>query len=36
MATNVLDSGFMASPAVSGRTLFLRTKEALYRIESSP
>jgi outer membrane protein assembly factor BamB len=36
LATNVLDSGFMASPAVSGRTLFLRTKEALYRIESSP
>ena len=35
LATNVLDSGFMASPAVSGRTLFLRTKEALYRIESS-
>jgi outer membrane protein assembly factor BamB len=36
LATNVLDSGFMASPAVSGRTLFLRTKESLYRIESSP
>ncbi len=36
LATNVLDSGFMASPAVSGRTLFLRTKEHLYRIESSP
>ena len=35
VATNVLDSGFMASPAVSGRTLFLRTKESLYRIESS-
>jgi outer membrane protein assembly factor BamB len=35
LATNVLDAGFMASPAVSGRTLFLRTKEALYRIESS-
>jgi outer membrane protein assembly factor BamB len=34
LATNVLDSGFMASPAVSGRTLFLRTKESLYRIES--
>jgi outer membrane protein assembly factor BamB len=34
LATNVLDSGFMASPAVSGRTLFLRTKEALYRIEA--
>jgi outer membrane protein assembly factor BamB len=35
LATNVLDAGFMASPAVSGRTLFLRTKECLYRIESS-
>jgi outer membrane protein assembly factor BamB len=35
LATNVLDSGFMASPAVSGRTLFLRTKEHLYRIEST-
>ncbi len=28
LATNVLDAGFMASPAVSGRTLFLRTKES--------
>ncbi len=36
LATNVLDSGFMASPAVSGKTLFLRTKDALYRIESNP
>ncbi len=36
LATNVLDAGFMASPAVSGRTLFLRTKEALYRIECNP
>jgi outer membrane protein assembly factor BamB len=36
LATNVLDSGFMASPAVSGRTFFLRTKECLYRIESGP
>jgi outer membrane protein assembly factor BamB len=35
LATNVLESGFMASAAVSGRTLFLRTKEHLYRIESS-
>lgn len=34
LATNKLDSGFMASPAVAGKTLFLRTKEALYRIES--
>ncbi len=36
LATNVLDSGFMASPAVSGKALFLRTKEHLYRIESHP
>jgi outer membrane protein assembly factor BamB len=36
LATNVLDAGFMASPAVSGRTLFVRTKECLYRIESNP
>jgi outer membrane protein assembly factor BamB len=35
LATNVLDAGFMASAAVSGKTLFLRTKEHLYRIESS-
>ncbi len=34
LATNALDSGFMASPAVIGKTLFLRTKESLYRIES--
>ena len=34
LATNKLDSGFMASAAASGRTLFLRTKTHLYRIES--
>ncbi len=34
-ATNTLDSGFMASAAVSGKALFLRTKTHLYRIESS-
>jgi len=33
VAVNELDDGFMASPAVSGRALFLRTKSALYRIE---
>ena len=33
LAENHLDAGFMASPAVSGHALFLRTKEALYRIE---
>ena len=35
LATNTLDSGFMASAAVSGKSLFLRTKTHLYRIESS-
>lgn len=33
LAENKLDDGFMASPAVSGRALFLRTKTHLYRIE---
>src|SRR5580658_3595056 len=33
LATNQLDNGFMASPAVAGRALYLRTKAALYRIE---
>lgn len=33
LATNKLDAGFMASPAVKGRALFLRTKTHLYRIE---
>ncbi len=35
LATNVLHCGFMASPAVSGTPLFLRTKTSLYRIEST-
>ena len=35
LATNTLDSGFMASPAVCGKALLLRTKTHLYRIESS-
>jgi outer membrane protein assembly factor BamB len=34
LATNTLESGFMASPAVSEKALFLRTKTHLYRIES--
>ena len=34
LATNILDSGFMASAADSGNALFLRTKTHLYRIES--
>jgi outer membrane protein assembly factor BamB len=33
IAVNTLEDGFMASPAVSGDALFLRTKSALYRIE---
>lgn len=34
LASNVLDSGFMASPAVAGNAFFLRTKTHLYRVES--
>ncbi|MHB8902030.1 MAG: outer membrane protein assembly factor BamB family protein, partial [Thermoguttaceae bacterium] len=33
LAVNSLDDGFMASPAVAGNSLILRTKSALYRIE---
>jgi outer membrane protein assembly factor BamB len=33
ITTNSLPNGFMASPAVSGKALFLRTKTALYRVE---
>ncbi|MBT3468990.1 MAG: quinonprotein alcohol dehydrogenase, partial [Opitutae bacterium] len=33
LAENQLPDGFMASPAVSGNALFLRTKKDLYRIE---
>ncbi|HZM03549.1 MAG TPA: PQQ-binding-like beta-propeller repeat protein [Candidatus Saccharimonadales bacterium] len=35
LATNQLADGFMASPAVAGRALYLRTRSALYRIEDS-
>ena len=35
LATNALESGFMASPAVAGKALFLRTRTHLYRIESA-
>jgi outer membrane protein assembly factor BamB len=35
LATNTLASGFMASPAVAGKAFFLRTRDHLYRIESS-
>jgi outer membrane protein assembly factor BamB len=33
LAENQLDEGFMASPAVAGSALFLRTRMHLYRIE---
>jgi outer membrane protein assembly factor BamB len=35
LATNPMGAGFMASPAVSGRALYLRDKTALYRIEDN-
>lgn len=35
LAVNQLDDGFMASPAVVGRSLIMRSKEHLYRIEKS-
>lgn len=31
---NKLDDGFMASPAVAGKSLIVRTKQSLYRIET--
>ena len=34
LATNKLDDGFMASPAASGKALYLRTRSSLYRVES--
>src|SRR5438477_9981287 len=34
LATKPLANGFMASPAVSGKAFYLRTKTDLYRIES--
>ncbi len=33
LATNSLDGSFMSSPAVAGKSLFLRTKTHLYRID---
>jgi outer membrane protein assembly factor BamB len=33
VATNLLDDGCMASPAIAGKALFIRTKQSLYRIE---
>jgi len=35
LAENHLDDGFMATPAIDGRALYLRTKTALYRVEDS-
>ena len=35
LATNLLADGFMASPAVAGKALILRTKTSLYRVETS-
>jgi outer membrane protein assembly factor BamB len=35
LATNQLGDGFMSSPAVTGRTLYLRSKSNLYRIEQA-
>lgn len=34
LAVNKLDDGCMASPAVSGKAIYLRTKTCLYRIEA--
>jgi outer membrane protein assembly factor BamB len=34
LATNTLEAGFMASPAIAGKAFSLRTKTHLYRIES--
>lgn len=36
LAENLLADGFMASPAVAGAALIVRTKTAVYRIESRP
>jgi outer membrane protein assembly factor BamB len=35
-ASNTLDDGCMASPAVDGRAIILRTRTHLYRIEADP
>lgn len=34
ISENMLDDGFMASPAIDGRALYLRTKSHLYRVEA--
>jgi len=33
LATNTVDDGIMATPAIAGQALFLRTKTHLYRVE---
>jgi hypothetical protein len=33
VAKNELEYGFMASPAVSGKAMYLRTTKHLYRLE---
>jgi outer membrane protein assembly factor BamB len=33
LAENQLDDGFMASPAIAGKALYLRTKTHIYRVE---
>jgi hypothetical protein len=33
IATNQLDDGCMASPAVVGKSLIVRSKKSLYRID---
>lgn len=33
LAENALEDGFMSSPAIAGRSLFLRTRTHLYRVE---
>lgn len=35
LATNTLETGLMASPAVAGKALYLRTKTHLYRVEAA-
>jgi len=34
VATNTLDDGFMASPALDGKSFYLRTRSHVYRIEN--
>ena len=34
LAENNLPEGFIASPAIAGKALYLRTKKAVYRVEA--